>query len=52
MLYYTEIKVATTWINKLEQAYNKASIVFPNDPVFSRIQTIYVNKMKELNRIS
>ena len=48
---YTEIKLATTWINKLEQAYNKASIIFPNDPLFPKIQNIYMSKMKELNRL-
>lgn len=51
MLYYTEIKLATTWINKLEQAYNKALILFPDDPLFPRVQDIYIRKMVELNRL-
>ena len=47
---YTEIKLATTWINKLNQAYDKAKISFRSDPMFPTIEKIYVDKMKELNR--
>lgn len=50
MAYYTEIKLATTWINKLNQAYDKARITFPNDPMFQKLEKIYRDKMKELNR--
>lgn len=48
---YTDTKLAITWVNKLEQAYNKAEISFPNHPLFQKIKTIYENKMKKLNRL-
>ncbi len=48
--YYTNIKLADTWINKLNQAYTKAKISFRSDPMFSTIEKIYIDKMKELNR--
>ncbi len=48
---YKDISLANTWVNKLEQAYNKAMISFPNDPVFPKIRSIYENKMRELNRL-
>ncbi len=48
--YYAEIKLANTWINKLNQAYEKAKLSFGSDPMFPRIEKIYTEKMKELNR--
>lgn len=48
--YYTNIKLANTWINKLNQAYDKAKISFRSDPMFGNIEKIYVEKMRELNR--
>ena len=48
---YRDVTLATTWVNKLEQAYNKALISFPNDPIFHKIQNIYEDKMRELNRM-
>ena len=48
---YTDVKLATTWINKMEQVYNKAELSFPDHPVFQKIKRIYENKMKELNRL-
>lgn len=50
-IYYTEVKLATTWISKMEQAYHKAEIAFPDDPVFQKIKEIYEKKMKELKRL-
>lgn len=47
---YTNIKLADTWINKLNQAYDKAKISFHPDPMFHNIEKIYTEKMKELNR--
>lgn len=47
---YTEVKLANTWINKLNQAYDKAKISFRSDPMFPKIEKIYTEKMKELNR--
>ena len=49
--YYTDITLANTWINKLQQAYEKARISFPNDPMFRKIEGIYISKMKELKRL-
>lgn len=49
--YYSEVKLASTWIGKLEQAYNKAKLLFPNDPMFPRIKEMYENKMREMDRL-
>lgn len=48
---YREVTLANTWISKLEQAYNKALISFPDDPMFQKIKGIYENKMRELKRL-
>lgn len=50
-LYYSEVKMANTWIGKLEQAYNKAMLLFPDNPLFPKIQELYENKMRELDRM-
>lgn len=50
-VHYTEVTLANTWISKMEQAYHKAEIAFPNDPIFQNIKNIYESKMKELKRI-
>ena len=50
MTYYSDITLANTWINKLNQAYDKARISFPTDPRFRTIEKIYNDKMKELKR--
>ena len=47
---YSEVKLADAWINKLNQAYDKAKISFRSDPMFPKIEKIYKEKMKELNR--
>lgn len=49
--YYSEVKMANTWIGKLEQAYNKAMLLFPDNPLFPKIQELYQKKMKELDRL-
>lgn len=41
-------KVSDAWIQKMRQAYQKAVISFPNDPVFTHIQKMYFDKMNEL----
>lgn len=41
-------EVSDAWIQKMRQAYQKAVISFPNDPVFTHIQKIYYDKMNEL----
>lgn len=49
--YYSEVKMATTWIGKLEQSYNKAMLLFPDDPLFPKIKELYEKKMRELDRM-
>lgn len=46
---YAQYAITRAWIDKMDQAYKKAKIAFPNDPAYSRIQTIYRDKMKQLN---
>ena len=40
--------ISDAWVSKMQQAYQKALLAFPNDPVFNNIQTIYFDKMQEL----
>ena len=40
--------ISNAWVSKMEQAYKKAEILFPNDPAFAGIQKMYFEKMKEL----
>lgn len=40
--------ISDAWVSKMQQAYQKAEIAFPNDPAFLNIKQIYLNKMKEL----
>ena len=40
--------LSNAWVSKLQQAYQKAEIMFPNDPTFKGIQKLYFDKMKEL----
>lgn len=40
--------ISNAWVSKLQQAYQKAAILFPNEPVFKGIQNLYFDKMKEL----
>ncbi len=40
--------LSDAWVLKMQQAYQKAEIMFPNDPLFKQIQKIYFDKMKEL----
>lgn len=40
--------ISNAWVSKMQQAYQKAEITFPNDPAFAKIQKIYFEKMKEL----
>lgn len=44
----SEKEVSDAWIQKMRQAYQKAVISFPDDPVFTHIQKIYFDKMNEL----
>lgn len=40
--------ISNAWVAKMQQVYQKAEIMFPNDPAFPGIQKIYYDKMKEL----
>lgn len=41
-------KISDAWVAKMEQAYQKALVSFPNDPGFETLQNIYFDKLKEL----
>lgn len=40
--------ISNAWVTKMQQAYQKAEIMFPDDPAFTSIQRLYFDKMKEL----
>lgn len=40
--------LSDAWVSKMQQAYQKAELMFPNDSAFQHIQKIYFDKMKEL----
>ena len=40
--------ISNAWVSKMQQIYQKAEIILPNDPTFKQIQKIYFSKMKEL----
>lgn len=40
--------ISNAWVSKLQQAYQKAEIMFPENPTFAGIQKLYLEKMKEL----
>lgn len=40
--------ISDAWVSKMQQAYQKAEISFPNDPIFEGIQRMYFDKLKEL----
>lgn len=44
----SEKEVSDAWIQKMRQAYQKAVVSFPSDPIFKHIQKIYLDKMNEL----
>lgn len=41
-------KISDAWVAKMEQAYQKALVSFPNDSDFETLQNIYFEKLKEL----
>ena len=40
--------LSNAWVSKMQQAYQKAKMLFPSDHTFIYIQQIYFEKMKEL----
>lgn len=43
-------KDSTAWFLKMEEAYNKASILFRNAPEFERLEDIYLKTKKDIER--
>ena len=41
--------ISDAWVSRMQQAYQKAEMLFPNDVAFKGIQKIYYDKMAELN---
>lgn len=42
--------ISNAWVSKMQQAYTKASILFPDTPEFKRMEQLYKAKMKELGK--
>lgn len=42
--------ISDAWIAKFEQAYQKAQFTFSDTAIFSKIEKIYLEKIKELNK--
>lgn len=40
--------ISNAWVSKMQQAYQKAKVMFPNDPAFTRLQQTYIEVMGEL----
>lgn len=40
--------ISNAWVSKMQQAYHKAEMLFPNDPIFTNIQKIYFEQAKKL----
>ena len=40
--------ISDAWVAKMQQAYQKAEMLFPNTKAFGGIQKIYLDKMKDL----
>lgn len=40
--------ISDAWVAKMQQVYQKAEILFPDDPMFVKIKQIYTDKMVEL----
>lgn len=46
----SELALRPVWISKLEQVYQKAKILMPNDPAFTRISALYMDIKKKSRR--
>lgn len=40
--------ISDAWVSKMQQAYQKALISFPDNPIFEKIQSVYFEKLEEL----
>lgn len=43
--------ISDAWVQKFEQAYKKAEISFPTDPIFKQVKEMYIDEMVKLKRI-
>lgn len=43
-----DISTYSAWVNKLEQVYQKAQILIPNDPMFHKIEDLYLKAQKKI----
>ena len=43
--------ISDAWVGKLQQAYQKAELMFSDMPIFKKIQEVYISKMRELNML-
>lgn len=46
----SEIAMSNAWLSKLEQAYQKASIILDGEPSFVKVQEVYSNAMKRVSK--
>lgn len=45
-------EISDAWVAKLQQAYQKAELLYSDQPIFRRIEEIYTKKMSELNMLN
>ena len=50
-LYQKMLVEQNAWVSKMEQAYRKAQLSFPTDPVFLQVQQIYEAKTTEIKNL-
>ena len=43
--------ISDACVAKMQQVYQKAEILFPDDPAFAKVKQIYTDKMVELKMI-
>ncbi|MGN0805273.1 MAG: zinc ribbon domain-containing protein [Candidatus Coproplasma sp.] len=46
----TQRELSDAWMSKLEQAYQKAQLMFPSSPEFQNIERIYNQKLKQVKK--
>ena len=40
--------ISDAWVSKMQQAYQKALVAFPDEPIFQTVKQMYIDKMTEL----
>ena len=48
--YKSKLMISEAWISKYEQAYQKALLMFPNDPRLQSVQEVYDKKQKQIKK--